>query len=237
MKGTKPTMLDMTGDSEGKIDFEDFLEFGKLAGQGGIPTMEYAGLLETARQFDINNQTSIDQLNDQINSIVSENGLNRAQERFLTLTALSENRDLQNAGIDMEHMANLVDLLDSDGADFFSIQQVQDIKNAILDGTGVNDVLRDLNDWDIKVRNNVSRVQGLFDEYFDKVTNDLDAPQDFLGIVGATSMLDWYDTAVDNLQSGIVNRETRESWIAVADMDGDGDITPLDRYAYQFSDS
>jgi len=113
-------------DSNGTIDHHDFLQLAEFAAVGGIETQAAKQLAESTRQFNLTFIEGQEQFDDalddqwamfeaQLDNTISQQGLDREQARVLTIATLKANVDIQNAGLDVNRMAIMADLLSGPG--------------------------------------------------------------------------------------------------------------------------
>lgn len=98
-------------DSNGSIDFKDFISFSQAATLGGIPTVQLQQLREGTRQFDISQEQNMNQFMTQIEETAREFNLSHAQQRDLAVMSLAANESVANAQLNVQHLSNLMDLL------------------------------------------------------------------------------------------------------------------------------
>lgn len=217
---------DMDGD--GDIDFSDFMEFSKAARAGGVETLAARQLREDTRQFNVTTALGAKQFDDHLDAVAVENNLSRNAERWLTLHALKSNEHIAQEGLDVERMARVVDLLGGEGVDELTSNEVDALVAIIMDEADVTDDALAAFNLSTQNRINATNMESMFDEY--QIDGDPDGVG-FMGVSGVSSIYDWFDVAEAEI-GNLKNSVERDQWLAFGDVDGDGDITPMDRFFY-----
>ena len=212
--------------NDGIIDFSDSLEFSKAVAVGGIETMAMQNLRAATEQFDITTAEGIRQFDASVAASVTDGNLNRAQERFLTAQALASNEFIISEGLDVERMLGVMELLSSDAIDEFSDPEIEALVDIILDEADVSADSLEAFGLNHAKRTQANNLAEMFDDYNSSPDSYSDG---FMGI-DSNDMTGWYDIAI--LEIGNISPEKRNAWLEIADVDGDGDLTEMDKFYF-----
>tara|TARA_R110000824_G_scaffold83438_7_gene208968 strand:- start:2098 stop:3834 length:1737 start_codon:yes stop_codon:yes gene_type:complete len=217
--------------NDGVIDFSnDFIQFSAAAQVGGIETLAMQNLRAETEQFDITTQVGMDQFITAIETQVAEGNLTRAQERFITAQMLQSNEKMKDNELDVTRVLGLIDILGSDAVDNFTDPQLIAMTEIIMqDQENIDDALATFG----LTRSRLDYAHSLTTS-FQTFLDNPDAEEGFLGI-DAGDIHSWYNVAIADI--GSISEEEREVWLQAADIDGDGDITPMDQFYYAIMES
>tara|TARA_R100000306_G_C4378147_1_gene142894 strand:+ start:1594 stop:3237 length:1644 start_codon:yes stop_codon:yes gene_type:complete len=119
-------------DNNGQVNYFDMLQFEVLVDQGGIPTLQHKKFLEEQSQFKLLMENDWDKFLINLREEITDRGLDRRQARDLTVMTLMANSEIQAAGIEVSHIANLINMMEGPMGETIQGDEFQDLLDYIL---------------------------------------------------------------------------------------------------------
>lgn len=191
-------------DSNGQIDFNDFLAFSEATQIGGIPTMQLQNLREGTRQFDLGQEQDAAQFTETLIENARQYDLSYEQTVKLGLLTLKTNIGVAEAQLDLQATENLIAFLGTYAAEGMTDEDFNDVFVRVLGEKGVLYDTLEIPEENKQKANNLN-----------KVLSERDHPVEWFNEIEAA----WPE----------MGQQQRDTLLSMGDFNGDG-VVDIDDY-------